>query len=747
MRALRPLIVVTATAAALLPAPAQAAFPVVRLEVTGRTWGGSGFPGPMFEVTATAYFKRAGSTISNPCRTGDVWLTLHGPKTNAVTQHTRVAVDLTGEVRIELKVDYSRRDFPQTVEVVAEAWCTALSTGNRRETYRVEVPPFGVATTPATQVVPTDQVPTGSLSSSVRENIDAAGWHAAAIAVLTCGAAVAGTIATEGVAGPFLADACLSALIATGAAGTILAIDPPDERVHALTDAAFPRRRFTPSNRVCGRLRGDLCRAYRRWAAIGHERAWLYRAAAMSTNRWHTARATLAGAQRDRAMLLQLTAMNVYAARAAALVGAQRTQGRALATRLRRRGLDGDISPAARRRALKALRDGRAVPRAVRRSLTADHIDWRASIRYMARGVKARDLPASLPEAVASVPRVTAGATRPDPDHLFPGGVADALAAWGVGGALGAACGEHYTNLLSAARRGLPRSAKRYADVLAADLAAVRIERPCVVTPEVVMVWEPFDDTIERGAWRQVVPAPGNSLLGAQDVAVAPSGDLVVVEQFAPAVRRYGPDGSARTALAGPFVAPLAAAVDAAGRTYVVDNGGVHRFDSAGFLERSWTVADPTAIAIGAAGEVFVVSGQSIRSFTPDGELTGTLATPPLVTPRGIAVAGDGRIAIADPGQGAAFVLDRAGNRLATVSLGNPVDVAFDGGARLWIADPGANRVVRTAADLTAVERSITALGPHPLVYFRPQALTFGAGSLLVLDSISQRLFALPSGS
>ncbi|MFN2251687.1 MAG: hypothetical protein ACK2UL_07195, partial [Anaerolineae bacterium] len=167
---------------------------------------------------------------------------------------------------------------------------------------------------------------------------------------------------------------------------------------------------------------------------------------------------------------------------------------------------------------------------------------------------------------------------------------------------------------------------------------------------------------------------------------------------------------------------PSGVASTSDGATYIVERAG-HRLirrDADGSVP--WVVgtpgmsggddehlAAPQDVAVDGADRAYVSGSVPIRVFAADGTPAGTIGARgrgpgELVSPRGLGLASDGRVGVADADRHVVQVFDSSGNHVATVGreddpgaddsrLNTPYDAAFDARGYLYVADAGNHRV------------------------------------------------------
>jgi DNA-binding beta-propeller fold protein YncE len=216
-------------------------------------------------------------------------------------------------------------------------------------------------------------------------------------------------------------------------------------------------------------------------------------------------------------------------------------------------------------------------------------------------------------------------------------------------------------------------------------------------------------------------------------VASAPDGTVYVADAGNSArVRAISPDGHVYTIAGGTrgfadgkgsaarFDTPSGLAIDAHGTLYVADTGNnaIRRIASDGGVStiagdtvpgyrdgpaRNARFNGPMGIAVDAQGRIIVADtyNDRIRAIEPDGTVRTLAGGEPgfadgagesarFQTPCGVFVDPDGKIQIADTGNGALRVLDAAG-RVTTASLGDgsmsPIGIAVERDGTRYIAD------------------------------------------------------------
>jgi DNA-binding beta-propeller fold protein YncE len=213
----------------------------------------------------------------------------------------------------------------------------------------------------------------------------------------------------------------------------------------------------------------------------------------------------------------------------------------------------------------------------------------------------------------------------------------------------------------------------------------------------------------------------------------------------------------------GLAVDPLRVAVASDGTSYVLDvasRGVFHRRpgsreehvlqDKAG---QPAVFQAPSDMALGPDERLYVLdAANSIAIFGADRRIERTLDLGPLgvFSPRGLAVAPDGTIAVADAGNSRILLLDGAGRLLKQIGRGGrgegelavPMGVAFDGAGGVVVVDAGNARLQRFAAD-----GAFVASWPRPGTpadVWAPRVSTDSAGDVWVAGGENEEIWRLP---
>lgn len=208
-------------------------------------------------------------------------------------------------------------------------------------------------------------------------------------------------------------------------------------------------------------------------------------------------------------------------------------------------------------------------------------------------------------------------------------------------------------------------------------------------------------------------PAAQARFNGPVGVAVEATGRVIVADTYNDRIRGIDPDGTVTT-LGGSHVfhTPSGVAVDAAGRIYVADTGAgaVHILDTAGdrtTLPSPYPddLVRPIGVATAAGGEVYVAdergrivelsaSGASrVVAGSSPGFADGSAEDARFRRPSGIAVAGPGRLVVADTGNALVRLVVAASQLEFRPPPPPGIDPRFDAGAfgrqpLLWPVPP-----------------------------------------------------------
>jgi DNA-binding beta-propeller fold protein YncE len=236
----------------------------------------------------------------------------------------------------------------------------------------------------------------------------------------------------------------------------------------------------------------------------------------------------------------------------------------------------------------------------------------------------------------------------------------------------------------------------------------------------------------------------------ASTLAELPMGDTLSY------VTGWGAPGRER----GQFDRPQDVAVASSGDVYVVDTGNcrVQRFDTAGRFLGAWGTCgedqgqflEPWAMDIDSEGRVYILDAGTgrIQSFTAEGRFLGTVGqNSGFYSPRGLAIDRDGNLYVADTGGNRVVKLSAEGDMLAWLGEGVPVaagglnqpdDVAIDDEGNVLVSDKLNLRLQR-------FDPSGRPAGEWPLTWAnsdRGPRIAFGPqGQVLLLDTQGARIW------
>jgi hypothetical protein len=242
----------------------------------------------------------------------------------------------------------------------------------------------------------------------------------------------------------------------------------------------------------------------------------------------------------------------------------------------------------------------------------------------------------------------------------------------------------------------------------------------------------------------------------ARALVTTPSG----VEFSAPAVIR----ANLPTVTLGEFAQgnPVDLAPAPAAGVYVLDSaaGSVSRYDADRQLQETFGSAgagpdqllNPEALAVAGDGRIFVADtgNHRIQVFLPDGTHETTLTQPGLLsTPRGIAVVGD-RVFVSDSGNGRLAILSDTGSLLLSVPLAQPrgLDAEFASGTLVSSPSQGVRALVQRGSTVAFVPAFGDAVLPAGAGTVAPVDVAVGDDSTFVSDAAAPRVLVLtPAGA
>jgi NHL repeat len=731
----------------------------------------------------------------SPCPTGSTSLFLSGPPPVSGSYEVGGSAQAF-PISDTTTADYALGPSPREVQVLAEGHCEDAEYGFLSPYVKVELPASHSVETPGATSPIADGADFEPLigSPSEAETAEVADYWPSALgcaatrsrawgyaATLMCRlaarvAASAAFASTDHV--PVSSETpppeTPSFALARFASGTL--VPPACKARHARGVHSRPRR--APSG--CAALEG----AGRAWSTDMAELAWLYERVADDTARYNPSPASGSSSAASENGWMLRAAVAAYLARASeveqSLVG---LDGR-IAGLLRKAKLDVRFSRRTTRRALSSFSHDRDVPTAVNRELESNGV--RSPRAFLAQLGASGPAPRSLSglfEAAA------AGARQFSPSSLAPHASALLLTAWVGTAAAGllSACGSAFEaawDRVRSATSAPPAPGQSYRLVLARALllhGSVPASFCETASPTFSVQADPLSATFPSQP-SVLVPSLDVSAQGlgdATDVAVAPEGSLLVNDELSANAKRYSAGGSLLGTFGsegegeGQFSQPADVATDPSGRVYVTDYRLHHvlRFSAGGSYEATigtqgegvGQFEHPAGVAWNAAtGELVVVDAPNgpgaghgrLEAFDATGKpLWATTGSPGeasyMVRPRGVGVAPNGDIAVADSNLEDPRVLlfDPSGRLLGvtppSIGLVQPYGVAFDASGDLWVADRGDGLV--ELSGVTGVAKRYAVFGPSGEA-LAPSAIAFDGERLLILDFAGQQLVSVPVG-
>ncbi len=209
------------------------------------------------------------------------------------------------------------------------------------------------------------------------------------------------------------------------------------------------------------------------------------------------------------------------------------------------------------------------------------------------------------------------------------------------------------------------------------------------------------------------------------------------------------------------FSEPRGVAVDGEGNVYVADTGNrrIVKLDPTGEFVTAWgsqgdgsgQFQEPFDLVVAPDNTVVVLDAtqQALQRFTTDSEFLDAFAAQnTFYRPRGLGVAADGHLWIADTGgirlvqvdPAGSFVMQVGGRDQPPVGQGQPTDAAVGPGGDLWVAEAESGLVWHLAADGTIVRslplnKASTLDGPH--------LATTADGRVVITDPEGRRIVVL----
>jgi tripartite motif-containing protein 71 len=199
-------------------------------------------------------------------------------------------------------------------------------------------------------------------------------------------------------------------------------------------------------------------------------------------------------------------------------------------------------------------------------------------------------------------------------------------------------------------------------------------------------------------------------------VAVAPNGDVFVLERYSNSVNRvqrfdglgnyvttWGAYGTGN----GQFVHPKGIAVDSLGNVYVADTGNdrIQEFDDSGNLLTQWSTTNPTGVAVDSSDVIYVAGNNNIYRFNTSG---APLTSWALAGAVGVAVDGANNIWVTTTGNAIKKYDNLGATLLGTYGSGvlsAPQSISIAPGGKVYVADTGNGRVQRfSSAGVAEIE-------------------------------------------
>lgn len=251
-------------------------------------------------------------------------------------------------------------------------------------------------------------------------------------------------------------------------------------------------------------------------------------------------------------------------------------------------------------------------------------------------------------------------------------------------------------------------------------------------------------------------PATSAVLTRASGVAVTPSGDLYIADNFR--VRHVSTDGTIETiegngvsftgdggpATSAQLTVPSGITLDANGNLYVADNGSrVRKVSPGGTIttmagdqtqgysgdggpatKAEMQVAPLAGMAVDAVGDLFVAEQfhYDVRKISANGVIStavGGLATQAQLSfPSGLAIDGDGNLFIADTRNGMVRKVDSTGiisHFAGAFGVNSPYAVAVDGANNVYVSDAYANGVTKYSPSGSPTALAPTVWGQQPM--------------------------------
>lgn len=718
--------------------------------------------------------------------------------------------------------EYVLGEAPRLVTVYGEGACEDAEYNFQKPYLLLTLPAAHTVLTPGTTAPQPDPPSTDPATLGETETIaaqrNADGW----LAAISCAAVAAPRSAPGAALGPIGKRVCESASTIAVGAQVSLGAGVTDAHFGALPSTTFSpaafRQKATPfgacsssrtpkparmrgrarharqgaaaskPTKIHGASKRRLALACRKlavlmpqWLADLGEEAWLYRALAVSVDRYASAAAAEAFPEtRNEALWLQRAAALGYVKRAVRLQAGAAVIARKMASTIRGTRLDAPFTTSFVKRALAVYRAGSDFPIAARQEFAGEDIQTSSGL------LSAIPVPGPAPRSLAALFADAAVIPVPGPPaFIAPRGAAAVLQAWlGSSAAhLRASCGTDYAAAWAELKLGLEAlgsGSEDYGQVLASTFIAEHEPgySECGASPESsTSVADPLSNLFEGSVTPLIAslaadPAGVGNSVG---LSVAPDGSILVPDQLLRIVHHYDSTGHPLATIGeggsgpGQFTAPGDVAVDASGHMYVSDYAAhrVLRFGAHGAFEFSWgepgsgagqfeypagLVWSPATNEIVVADSKGPSGGGRLEAFDLTGKFLWATASREgepgyLARPRGLAIAPDGTIAVADSNlEDPRIVLfgsdgSYLGQTPAELGFVQPYGVAYDPAGHLWVADKGAG--IFEMQGFTSIAKHYSVFGSSGTV-IAPASLAFAGSRLLILDYAGAEVLSVP---